>query len=58
MDGEDTEAGDSDVPTGDMDGFDTAPNTGDEAPVALLIVLRALSACGFRALTLNRRKHQ
>lgn len=58
MDGEDTEAGDSDVPTGDMDGFDTAPKTGDEAPVALLIVLLALSACGFGALTLNRRKHQ
>lgn len=58
MDGEDTEAGDSDVPTGDMDGFDTAPKTGDEAPVALLIVLLALSACGFGALTLNRRKHR
>ena len=58
MDGEDTEAGDSDVPTGDMDGFDTAPKTGDEAPVALLIVLLALSACGFGALTMNRRKHQ
>lgn len=58
MDGEDTEAGDSDVPTGDMDGFDSTPKTGDETPVALLIVLLALSACGFGALTLNRRKHQ
>lgn len=58
MDGEDTEAGDSDVPTGDMNGFDTAPKTGDETPVVLLIVLLALSACGFGALTLNRRKHQ
>ncbi|MDY3240602.1 MAG: InlB B-repeat-containing protein [Anaerovoracaceae bacterium] len=56
---DEVEADDSNVPLGAADDTETGtPKTGDEAPVALLIVLLALSACGFGALTLNRRKHQ
>ncbi|MDY3240599.1 MAG: InlB B-repeat-containing protein [Anaerovoracaceae bacterium] len=56
---DEAQAEDSDVPLGAADGAETGtPKTGDETPVALLIVLLALSACGFGALTLNRRKHQ
>ena len=56
---DEVEADDPNVPLGAADDTETGtPKTGDEAPVALLIVLLALSACGFGALTLNRRKHR